>query len=234
MYAKDPIEIHGIKRRMNEGLQAFMDRFKSKTSHIMGIPPMLSILAFMHSYGHPELAKKLNNKIPKTMDEMFERVRAFLRGDRQQGRSGQKEFRRNMGTCAPYSRRDTFTPLIKMPKEILAMEDVNFPPPSPLIRTLKNDTAKKTDEVVMEKENVDDVTGSIEIRKEQKQIPTPSPTRSLRNVSSSDKTVSEELTSTVSPTPATTSKVSSKTKCKKRFISYRSKTLPGSIAAMCR
>ncbi|GKD25785.1 reverse transcriptase domain-containing protein [Tanacetum coccineum] len=55
-YAKDPTEIHGIKRRQNEGLQAFMDQFKSKT-------------------------KKLNDKIPKTVDEMFERVRAFIRGE---------------------------------------------------------------------------------------------------------------------------------------------------------
>ncbi|GJV05031.1 hypothetical protein Tco_1338600 [Tanacetum coccineum] len=28
---------------------------------------------------HPELAKKLNDKIPKTVDEMFERVMAFIR-----------------------------------------------------------------------------------------------------------------------------------------------------------
>ncbi|GKB42040.1 hypothetical protein Tco_0886982 [Tanacetum coccineum] len=30
---------------------------------------------------HPELAKKLNDKIPKTVDEIFERVRAFIRGE---------------------------------------------------------------------------------------------------------------------------------------------------------
>ncbi|GKB99975.1 hypothetical protein Tco_0986112 [Tanacetum coccineum] len=35
----------------------------------------------MHGHGHPELAKKLNDKIPKTVDEMFERVRAFIRGE---------------------------------------------------------------------------------------------------------------------------------------------------------
>ncbi|GJV78597.1 reverse transcriptase domain-containing protein [Tanacetum coccineum] len=38
-------------------------------------------LTFMHGHGHPELAKKLNDKIPKTIDEMFERVRAFIRGE---------------------------------------------------------------------------------------------------------------------------------------------------------
>ncbi|GJX68086.1 hypothetical protein Tco_0303813 [Tanacetum coccineum] len=80
-YAKDPIEIHGIKRRHNKGLQAFIDRFISESSHIKGVPLVLRISAFMHGHGHPELAKKLNDKIPKTVDEMFERVRAFIRGE---------------------------------------------------------------------------------------------------------------------------------------------------------
>ncbi|GKC57703.1 reverse transcriptase domain-containing protein [Tanacetum coccineum] len=57
-YAKDPTEIHDIKRRQNKGLQTFMDQFNSE-----------------------RLAKKLNDKIPKTVDEMFERVRAFIRGE---------------------------------------------------------------------------------------------------------------------------------------------------------
>ncbi|GKB29078.1 hypothetical protein Tco_0868479 [Tanacetum coccineum] len=80
-YAKDPTEIHGIKRRQNEGLQAFMDQFKSLSSHIKGVPPALRILAFIHGHGHPKLAKKLNDKIPKTVDEMFERVWVFIRGE---------------------------------------------------------------------------------------------------------------------------------------------------------
>ncbi|GKC79808.1 hypothetical protein Tco_1130582 [Tanacetum coccineum] len=80
-HAKDPIEIHDIKRRQNEGLQAFLDLFKSKSSHIKGVPLVLRISAFMNGHGHPELVKKLINKIPKTVDEMFERVRAFIRGE---------------------------------------------------------------------------------------------------------------------------------------------------------
>ncbi|GKF21355.1 reverse transcriptase domain-containing protein, partial [Tanacetum coccineum] len=74
-YAKDPAKIHGIKRRPSEGLQTFMDRFKSESSHIKGVPPVLRISAFMHGHGHPELAKKLNDKIPKMVDKMFERVK---------------------------------------------------------------------------------------------------------------------------------------------------------------
>ncbi|GKB42055.1 hypothetical protein Tco_0886997 [Tanacetum coccineum] len=78
----DPPEIHGIKRRQNEGLQAFMDRFKSESSHIKGVPLVLRISAFMHGHGYPELAKKLNDKIPKTVDEMFERISdSSIRGE---------------------------------------------------------------------------------------------------------------------------------------------------------
>nr|GFA24120.1 hypothetical protein [Tanacetum cinerariifolium] len=63
----------------------------------------------------------------------------------------------------------------------------------------KDDNIEKTDEVVNKKDIVDDVTGSMGIRKERKQTPTPSPIRSPMNVSSSDKTVYEELTATAIP-----------------------------------
>ncbi|GJR74012.1 hypothetical protein Tco_0086377 [Tanacetum coccineum] len=69
------------ERRQNENLQAFMDRFKSESSHIKRVPPVLRISDFMHGHGHSKLAKKLNDKIPKTVDEMFKRVRAFIRGE---------------------------------------------------------------------------------------------------------------------------------------------------------
>ncbi|GKB64138.1 hypothetical protein Tco_0920324 [Tanacetum coccineum] len=48
-----------------------------------------------------------------------------------------------MGTCALYSKRETFTPLIKTPKEILAMESVNFPPPQPLVGTPEKQNLNK-------------------------------------------------------------------------------------------
>ncbi|GJR19773.1 hypothetical protein Tco_0968300 [Tanacetum coccineum] len=119
MYDKEPTEIHGIKRNLNEGLQAFMDRFKAESVHIKGVPPVLRISAFMHWHGHPELAKKLNDKIPKTVDEMWERVRAFIRGE-------------TAADTTEAIRREGFTPLTKTLKEILAMDNVNFPPPPPM------------------------------------------------------------------------------------------------------
>ncbi|GKE62859.1 hypothetical protein Tco_1513226 [Tanacetum coccineum] len=160
---EDHLEILGIKRRQNEGLQAFMDRFKSESSHIKGVPPVLRISAFMHGHSHPELAKKLNDKIPKMVDEMFERVRAFIRGEvaagsaemvcpsqgdkgyvrsagtrgpeRNRNKGGPREALRNMGVYTPYLRKDTFTPLTKTPKEMLAMESVSFLEPPLFIET---------------------------------------------------------------------------------------------------
>ncbi|GJX41632.1 hypothetical protein Tco_0256622 [Tanacetum coccineum] len=95
------------------------------------------------------------------VDAMWERVRAFIRGEaavdtteairsprwekstgktswlEHQNGSRNRSHRRgegkNMGTCAPYARREGFTPLMKTPKEILAMDNVNFPPPPPMI-----------------------------------------------------------------------------------------------------
>ncbi|GKB65171.1 hypothetical protein Tco_0921357 [Tanacetum coccineum] len=96
-YAKDPTEIHGIKRRQNEGLQAFMDRFKSESSHIKGAPPVLRISAFMHGHGHPELAKKLNDKIPKMVDEMVYSSCMDGGPEKARNRGGPREARRNMG-----------------------------------------------------------------------------------------------------------------------------------------
>ncbi|GJT83310.1 reverse transcriptase domain-containing protein [Tanacetum coccineum] len=80
-YAKDPTEIHGINKRPNEGLQSFIDQFKSKSSHIKVVSLMLHISAFMHDDNNLELAKNHNNRIPQIMNEMFEQVRVFIRGE---------------------------------------------------------------------------------------------------------------------------------------------------------
>ncbi|GJZ73041.1 reverse transcriptase domain-containing protein [Tanacetum coccineum] len=126
-YDKDPTEIHGIKRKPNEGLQAFMDRFKAESAHIKGVPPVLRISAFMHGHGHPELAKKLNDKIPKIVDEMWERVRAFIKGETA------ADTTKAIRSPRWEKSAEGFTPLTTTPKEILSMDNVNFPPPPLMI-----------------------------------------------------------------------------------------------------
>ncbi|GJS13673.1 reverse transcriptase domain-containing protein [Tanacetum coccineum] len=119
-----------------------MDRFKAKSAHIKGVPPVLRISAFMHGHGHPELAKKLNDKILKTVDEMWERVRAFIRGETAADtteaiRSPRWEKSVGKASWLEGQNGEGFTPLTKTPKEILAMDNVNFPLPPPMVGTLK-------------------------------------------------------------------------------------------------
>ncbi|GJX97648.1 hypothetical protein Tco_0353446 [Tanacetum coccineum] len=125
----------------------------------------------MHGHGHPELAKKLNDKIPQTVDEMWERVRAFIKGETvadttevirspqwekstskaswsenhngSRNRGHRRGQGRSMRTCAPYARREGFTPLTKTLKEILAIDNVNFPPPPPMVGTPEKQNINK-------------------------------------------------------------------------------------------
>ncbi|GJW98464.1 hypothetical protein Tco_0180272 [Tanacetum coccineum] len=103
----------GGARRQNEGLQAFMDRFKSESSHIKGVPSVLRIVAFMHGPG-----------IRKSGEAAV----------------GSAEMVHPPQEDKGY---DTFTPLIKTLKEILAIESVSFLEPPPLIGTPEKQNLNK-------------------------------------------------------------------------------------------
>nr|GEU38258.1 ribonuclease H-like domain-containing protein [Tanacetum cinerariifolium] len=97
----------------------------------------------------------------------------------------------------------------------------------------KNDEdVKKIDDVAKDKNN--DATGSMDTRNEQMQTPISTPNRSSRKDLSFDKTISKDLTAIVSPTTATTSNNSSKSKSKKGFTYNKTKILSESIAGMCK
>ncbi|GJR55812.1 hypothetical protein Tco_1406333 [Tanacetum coccineum] len=53
-----------------------------ESSHIKGVSPVLRIFAFMHGHDHPKMAKKLNDKNPKKVDDMLVKV---IRVNSQQG-----------------------------------------------------------------------------------------------------------------------------------------------------
>ncbi|GKC58536.1 hypothetical protein Tco_1086134 [Tanacetum coccineum] len=154
----DPKSVDGFEELSSKFLEEFSQQKMYDKDHFVN--PI-----------HPELSKKLNDKIPKTVDEMWERVRAFIRGEaaadtteairsprweksagkaswsEHQNRSRNRSHRggegRNIGTCAPYARREGFTPLMKTPKEILAMDNVNFPPPPPMVGILEKRNMNK-------------------------------------------------------------------------------------------
>ncbi|GJV22136.1 reverse transcriptase domain-containing protein [Tanacetum coccineum] len=80
-YVKDPVEIHNIKQREGEIIEEFMERFKVETGRIKGAPECMRISGFMHGVNKPELTKRLNEYVPKTMEEMMITTTAFIRGE---------------------------------------------------------------------------------------------------------------------------------------------------------
>nr|GEW21869.1 reverse transcriptase domain-containing protein [Tanacetum cinerariifolium] len=80
-YVKDPMEIHNIKQRDGETLEDFIERFKIETGRIKGAPECMRITGFMHEINKPELTKRLNEHVPKTMEEMMIATTAFIHGE---------------------------------------------------------------------------------------------------------------------------------------------------------
>ncbi|GJY78232.1 hypothetical protein Tco_0484033 [Tanacetum coccineum] len=74
----DPVEIHHIKQRDGESTEDFMERYKEEVLDVEGAPECMKISGFMHGITHPELIKRLYEKIPRSMDEMYRETTSFL------------------------------------------------------------------------------------------------------------------------------------------------------------
>ncbi|GJU52905.1 reverse transcriptase domain-containing protein, partial [Tanacetum coccineum] len=70
-HIKDPVEIHHINQRDEESTEDFMERYKAEILDVEGAPERMRISGFMHGITHPELIKRLYEKIPRSMDEMY-------------------------------------------------------------------------------------------------------------------------------------------------------------------
>ncbi|GJX35507.1 reverse transcriptase domain-containing protein [Tanacetum coccineum] len=143
-YIKDPVEIHHIKQMEGESTEAFMERFKAESMHVNGASECMRISGFMHGITNPDLIKKLNDNILKSVDEMMSVTTAFLRGEVATANQSRKKaplaWRHHETNHKPNfdkrpdfknrhtsgRRQDRFMPLTKIPKEILAMETVKF------------------------------------------------------------------------------------------------------------
>nr|GFD24983.1 reverse transcriptase domain-containing protein [Tanacetum cinerariifolium] len=79
-YVKDPVEIHNIKQKDEETIEDFMERFKVETGRMKGASECMRIFEFMHGVNNLELTKRLNEHVPKTMEEMMITTTAFIRG----------------------------------------------------------------------------------------------------------------------------------------------------------
>ncbi|GKF08943.1 reverse transcriptase domain-containing protein [Tanacetum coccineum] len=64
-HIKDPVEIRHIKQRDGESTEDFMERYKEEVLGVERAPECMKISGFMHGMTHPELIKRLYEKIPR-------------------------------------------------------------------------------------------------------------------------------------------------------------------------
>ncbi|GKC61326.1 reverse transcriptase domain-containing protein [Tanacetum coccineum] len=79
-HIKDPVEIHHIKQKDRESTEDFMERYKEEVLDVEEAPKCMKISGFIHGITHPELIKRLYEKIPRSMDEMYRVTTSFLQG----------------------------------------------------------------------------------------------------------------------------------------------------------
>ncbi|GJY52490.1 hypothetical protein Tco_0443337, partial [Tanacetum coccineum] len=62
-------------------LKIFQAAAKIKSRDVKGAPEVMRISGFMHGITNPELIKRLHDKIPKSVDEMWKITTTFLKGE---------------------------------------------------------------------------------------------------------------------------------------------------------
>ncbi|GJS62225.1 reverse transcriptase domain-containing protein [Tanacetum coccineum] len=186
-HIKDPVEIHHIKQRDGESTEDFMERYKAEILDVEGAPECMKIFEFMHSITHPELIKRLYEKIPRSMDEMYKATTSILQGEvaafshsrkkapapwKQPEGGNKPNFKKGFKNKQRLDRKpDRFSLLTKTPKEIFALEKGKFKAPPPMVTPPEKrdpnkycefhaDTGHSTDECMQLRKQIDEMINS--------------------------------------------------------------------------
>ncbi|GJZ45262.1 reverse transcriptase domain-containing protein [Tanacetum coccineum] len=181
-HIKDPVEIHHIKQRNGESTENFMERYKTEVLDMEGALECMKISGFMHGITHPELIKRLYEKIPRSMDEMYRVTTSFLQGEvaafsysrkktpalwRQPEERNKPNFKKGFKNKQRSDQKpDRFSLLTKTPKEIFSLEKGKFKAPPPMVTPVEKrdpnkycefhaDTGHSTDECMQLRKQID-------------------------------------------------------------------------------
>ncbi|GJS93630.1 reverse transcriptase domain-containing protein [Tanacetum coccineum] len=124
-----------------------------------GAPECMRISGFMHGVNNPELTKRLNEHVPKTMEEIMITTTGFIRGEAviagkkkghtswrtqdQSTRHGSERRSNFQGQPMDGRGSSKFTPLIRTSKEILATEARKFKPPPLMVTPMEKRSNNK-------------------------------------------------------------------------------------------
>ncbi|GKA20130.1 reverse transcriptase domain-containing protein [Tanacetum coccineum] len=186
-HIKDPVEIHHIKQRDGESTEDFMERYKAEVLDVEGAPECMKISGFMHGITHPELIKRLYEKIPRSMDEMYMVTTSYLQGEvaafshsrkkaptpwRKPEGGNNPNFKKGFKNKQRSDRKpDRFSLLTKTPKEISALEKGKFKAPRPMVTLTEKrdpnkycefhaDTGHNTDECMQLRRQIEEMIKS--------------------------------------------------------------------------
>ncbi|GKE24947.1 reverse transcriptase domain-containing protein, partial [Tanacetum coccineum] len=186
-HIKDPVEIHRIKQRNRESTKDFMERYKAEVLDVERAPECMKISEFMHGITHPELIKRLYEKIPRSMDEMYRVTTSFLQGEvaafshsrkkapaswRQPEEGNNPNFKKGLKNNQRSDRKpDRFSFLTKTPKEISPLEKRKFKAPPPMVTPMEKrdpnkycefhtDTGHSTDEFMQLRKQINEMIKS--------------------------------------------------------------------------
>nr|GEV50728.1 reverse transcriptase domain-containing protein [Tanacetum cinerariifolium] len=137
-YVKDPVEIHNIKQKDGESIEDFIERFKKETGRMNGALECMHIFRFMHGVNNPELIKRLNEHVPKTMEEMMITTTAFIRGE-----AAAASKKKDHVSWKPHDQSKRHPSDKRTTKEILAAEASKFQPPPPMVTSVEKQSSNK-------------------------------------------------------------------------------------------
>ncbi|GJW61560.1 hypothetical protein Tco_0110895 [Tanacetum coccineum] len=174
--------MHHIKQRDGESTEDFMERYKAEILDVEGALECMKISGFMHGITHPELIKRLYEKIPRSIDKMYRVTTSFLQGEVaafshswkkapapwKQPEGGNKlNFKKGFKNKQRSDRKpDRFSLLTKTLKEIFALEKGKFKAPPPMVTPAEKrdpnkycefhaDTGHSTDECMRLRKQID-------------------------------------------------------------------------------
>ncbi|GJZ87112.1 hypothetical protein Tco_0658722 [Tanacetum coccineum] len=164
-----------------------MERYKAEILDVDGAPECMKIFGFMHDITHPELIKRLYEKILRLMDEMYRVTTSFLQGEvaafshsrkkapvpwKQPEGGNKPNFKKGFkNKQRSYRKPDRFSLLTKTLKEIFALEKGKFKAPPPMVTPAEKrdsnkycefhaDTGHNTDECMQLRKQINEMIKS--------------------------------------------------------------------------